>query len=108
MEPSGDHSCLTVEIPVGKEKKTLETALKKVIVTMVSRFWSFCLFFAAQCCCAVFMILLFGDFWYLSAFYILWLYLDWETPHTGGRRSQWVRNWTVWKYFKDYFPIHVS
>lgn len=26
----------------------------------------------------------------------------------GGRRSQWVRNWAVWRYFRDYFPIQVK
>lgn len=26
----------------------------------------------------------------------------------GGRRSTWMRNWTLWKYFRDYFPIRVS
>lgn len=26
----------------------------------------------------------------------------------GGRRSQWVRNWAVWRYFRDYFPIQVQ
>uniref|UniRef100_A0A8C8J7T7 Acyltransferase n=1 Tax=Oncorhynchus tshawytscha TaxID=74940 RepID=A0A8C8J7T7_ONCTS len=25
----------------------------------------------------------------------------------GGRRSSWVRNWTVWTYFRDYFPIRL-
>lgn len=65
-------------------------------------------FFVAQCCCGIFIILLLGDYWFISVFYVFWLYLDWETPQTGGRRSKWVRNWTVWKYFKEYFPIHVS
>lgn len=27
---------------------------------------------------------------------------------SGGRRSSWVRSWTVWTYFRDYFPIRVS
>ncbi|KAK7925413.1 hypothetical protein WMY93_007723 [Mugilogobius chulae] len=25
----------------------------------------------------------------------------------GGRRSSWVRSWTVWTYFRDYFPIRL-
>ncbi|KAM7160437.1 2-acylglycerol O-acyltransferase 1 isoform 1-T1 [Macrochelys suwanniensis] len=62
---------------------------------------------AAQCCWGVFIILLLGNYWFLPVLYALWLYLDWETPQTGGRRSKWVRNWTVWKYFTDYFPIHL-
>uniref|UniRef100_A0A8C0GMB1 2-acylglycerol O-acyltransferase 1 n=1 Tax=Chelonoidis abingdonii TaxID=106734 RepID=A0A8C0GMB1_CHEAB len=55
----------------------------------------------------IFIILLLGNYWFLPVLYALWLYLDWETPQTGGRRSKWVRNWTIWKYFTDYFPIHL-
>ncbi|XP_058268396.1 diacylglycerol O-acyltransferase 2 [Hemibagrus wyckioides] len=49
--------------------------------------------------------LLCTDCWVISAVYIAWLIFDWNTPKQGGRRSAWVRNWTVWKYFRDYFPI---
>ncbi|CAI5775561.1 2-acylglycerol O-acyltransferase 1 [Podarcis lilfordi] len=69
--------------------------------------WVFSFLLLAQCCCGIFMIFVFGDYWFISAFYALWLYLDWETPQTGGRRSKWVRNWTVWRYFKEYFPIQL-
>ncbi|CAJ0950649.1 unnamed protein product [Ranitomeya imitator] len=62
---------------------------------------------AAQCCVGLFLLLLLARFWLLVALYVLWLYLDWETPQTGGRRWQWVRNWTVWKHFKEYFPIKI-
>ncbi|KAK2509118.1 hypothetical protein MC885_015435, partial [Smutsia gigantea] len=24
-----------------------------------------------------------------------------------GRHSAWVRNWTLWKYFQNYFPIKI-
>uniref|UniRef100_A0A8C2EC75 Monoacylglycerol O-acyltransferase 3a n=1 Tax=Cyprinus carpio TaxID=7962 RepID=A0A8C2EC75_CYPCA len=44
----------------------------------------------------------------LAALYVGWLYLDRDTPSCGGRRSHWVRNWRVWTYFRDYFPITVS
>ncbi|XP_005282594.1 2-acylglycerol O-acyltransferase 1 isoform X1 [Chrysemys picta bellii] len=69
--------------------------------------WLFSFLLLAQCCWGVFIILLLGNYWFLPVLYALWLYLDWETPQTGGRRSKWVRNWTVWKYFTDYFPIHL-
>ncbi|XP_078004101.1 acyl-CoA wax alcohol acyltransferase 2 isoform X1 [Phascolarctos cinereus] len=26
----------------------------------------------------------------------------------GGRRSDWVRGWCLWKHFRDYFPLKVS
>ncbi|XP_019388618.1 PREDICTED: 2-acylglycerol O-acyltransferase 1 [Crocodylus porosus] len=69
--------------------------------------WVFSFLLLAQCCCGVFVILFFGNYWFLGALYVLWLYSDWETPQAGGRRSQWVRRWTVWRFFRDYFPIHL-
>lgn len=33
--------------------------------------------------------------------------LFWHTPEQGGWRSNWVRSWAVWRYFKDYFPVHL-
>lgn len=68
------------------------------------------LFFSlvAEVCCGLFVVLILSNFWFLGVLYLLWLYLDWEVPCRGGRRSQWVRSWTVWKYFRDYFPITVS
>lgn len=76
------------------------------------------------------------DCWLISAVYTAWLIIDWNTPKegnapacswpgnpasekgeiitaifhppSGGRRSSWVRNWTVWSYFRDYFPIRVG
>ncbi|KAF4015869.1 hypothetical protein G4228_006924 [Cervus hanglu yarkandensis] len=49
--------------------------------------------------------LLFTSLWWLSVLYTVWLFLDWDTPCQGGRRSQWIRNWVLWKHMRDYFPI---
>ncbi|XP_005395549.1 PREDICTED: 2-acylglycerol O-acyltransferase 1 isoform X2 [Chinchilla lanigera] len=45
--------------------------------------------------------------WYLYLPYLTWLYFDWWTPETGGRKSNLIRNWTFWRHLKDYFPIHL-
>ncbi|XP_056450550.1 diacylglycerol O-acyltransferase 2 isoform X1 [Gadus chalcogrammus] len=47
------------------------------------------------------------DCWLIAAMYTAWLIFDWNTPKQGGRRSSWVRNWTVWTYFRDYFPVRL-
>ncbi|KAM9498040.1 diacylglycerol O-acyltransferase 2-like isoform 1-T1 [Salvelinus alpinus] len=47
------------------------------------------------------------DLWVIAAMYTAWLIFDWNTPKQGGRRSSWVRNWTMWTYFRDYFPIRL-
>ncbi|KAK6486228.1 diacylglycerol O-acyltransferase 2-like [Huso huso] len=58
-------------------------------------------------CTVGLLYLFFTDCWLIAALYIAWLVFDWNTPRQGGRRSSWVRNWTVWKYFRDYFPIRL-
>ncbi|KAM3837582.1 2-acylglycerol O-acyltransferase 2-A-like [Vipera latastei] len=67
--------------------------------------WVFCFLCMAQCCIAVFILLLFTRFWLISALYAAWWALDWDTPSKGGRRAHWMRNSVVWRYMKDYFPI---
>uniref|UniRef100_A0A8B9XWY4 Acyltransferase n=1 Tax=Bos mutus grunniens TaxID=30521 RepID=A0A8B9XWY4_BOSMU len=66
---------------------------------------SFLLF--AQVCLGIIVFLIIYNYWFLYLPYLTWLYFDWQTPEQGGRRSEWVRNWAIWRYFKDYFPIHL-
>ncbi|XP_007886477.1 2-acylglycerol O-acyltransferase 1 [Callorhinchus milii] len=82
--------------------------MSRRIQTVAVCHWVFSFLFLAQCCLAVFVLLILTGYWYISAVYAVWLYLDWETPNQGGRRSEWVRNWTIWRYFRDYFPIHLE
>ncbi|KAG8537891.1 hypothetical protein GDO81_023615, partial [Engystomops pustulosus] len=61
----------------------------------------------AQCCLLLYILLFCSQYWLLPLLYSVWLYIDWDTPSRGGRRSEWVRGWTVWKYFANYFPIRL-
>lgn len=65
-------------------------------------------FVTAQVCVGIIIVLIIHNYWFLYIPYLTWLYFDWQTPEQGGRRIEWVRSWKVWKYFRDYFPIHVS
>lgn len=49
--------------------------------------------------------LLFTSFWSVSVLYLAWLFQDWDTPNQGGRRFEWVRNLTLWRHLRDYYPI---
>ncbi|XP_062036090.1 2-acylglycerol O-acyltransferase 3-like [Lepus europaeus] len=51
------------------------------------------------------LFLLFTRLWPLSVLYMLWIYLDRDTPSQGGRRFVWPRTWAIWKHQRDYFPI---
>ncbi|NXY13678.1 DGAT2 acyltransferase, partial [Atrichornis clamosus] len=49
--------------------------------------------------------LLFTRLWLIPALYLAWIVFDWDTPEKGGRRLPCLRRWTVWKHFRDYFPV---
>uniref|UniRef100_A0A2K5D196 Monoacylglycerol O-acyltransferase 3 n=1 Tax=Aotus nancymaae TaxID=37293 RepID=A0A2K5D196_AOTNA len=50
-------------------------------------------------------ILLFTSLWPFSVLYLVWLYVDWDTPNQGGRRSEWMRNHAIWRQLRDYYPV---
>ncbi|XP_043557992.1 2-acylglycerol O-acyltransferase 1-like isoform X2 [Chiloscyllium plagiosum] len=81
--------------------------LRRRIQTFAVLKWIFTFLILGQICLLLFGVLILAGHWYVVALYCVWLYLDWETPNQGGRRSEWVRNWTIWNYFRDYFPIHL-
>ncbi|KAM4677796.1 2-acylglycerol O-acyltransferase 2-like [Discoglossus pictus] len=83
----------------------LKIPLSRRLQTAAVLQWTFSFLAMAHCCLAIFALLLISKYWYLALLYGIWLYIDWETPSRGGRRSDWVRRWTVWRYFAEYFPI---
>ncbi|XP_068918475.1 acyl-CoA wax alcohol acyltransferase 2 [Petaurus breviceps papuanus] len=50
-------------------------------------------------------LVVFTPYWPLAGLTVLWLIFDWRTPQQGGRRSDWVRGWCLWKQYRDYFPL---
>jgi len=41
----------------------------------------------------------------LSVIYLIWMYIDRNTPKRGGRKLNWLREMKYWHYFRDFFPI---
>ncbi|XP_078138395.1 2-acylglycerol O-acyltransferase 2-A [Centroberyx gerrardi] len=83
----------------------LNIPLRRRLQTAAVLQWVFSFLALAQCCLAGFVLLALSDWWTVALLYAGWLWLDWDTPTCGGRRSQWVRSWSVWDHFRDYFPI---
>ncbi|ROL01445.1 2-acylglycerol O-acyltransferase 2-A [Anabarilius grahami] len=83
----------------------LHVPLRRRLQTAAVVQWVFSFLALAQVCLALFVLLCVSDWWILGALYAGWLYLDRDTPSSGGRRSHWVRSWRMWTYFRDYFPI---
>lgn len=56
-----------------------------------------------------FYLVLYTRVWLLIVVYLIWAWgLDKDTCERGGRRIEWVRGWTWWKYLKDYFPLNLE
>ena len=64
--------------------------------------------FLGEVCVVLWALALKGALWAPALLYGLWMLADRNTPRRGGRRSEWVRKWTIWRYFRDYFPISVG
>ncbi|XP_051800464.1 2-acylglycerol O-acyltransferase 2-A-like isoform X2 [Acanthochromis polyacanthus] len=85
----------------------LNIPLRRRLQTAAVLQWIFSFLALAQCCLAGFVLLALSDWWLLALLYAGWLWLDWDTPTSGGRRSGWIRSWMVWEYFRDYFPLRL-
>jgi 1-acyl-sn-glycerol-3-phosphate acyltransferase len=48
---------------------------------------------------------LYTRFWWIALLYLAWFVYDRETVNRGGRRVDWVRNWKIWKRYRNYFPV---
>lgn len=83
----------------------LNIPLRRRLQTAAVLQWLFSFLALAQCCLAGFLLLLLSDWWILAALYAGWLWLDWDTPTSGGRRWEWLRRCALWTLFRDYFPI---
>uniref|UniRef100_H3CGV9 Acyltransferase n=1 Tax=Tetraodon nigroviridis TaxID=99883 RepID=H3CGV9_TETNG len=85
----------------------LNIPLRRRLQTAAVLQWIFSFLGLAQCCLAAFVLLALSDWWTLALLYAGWLWLDWDTPVSGGRRCQWVRTWRLWDFFRDYFPLRL-
>ncbi|KAL4009408.1 hypothetical protein ACER0C_003260 [Sarotherodon galilaeus] len=83
----------------------LNVPLRRRLQTAAVMQWVFSFLALAQCCLAAFILLALSDWWIVALLYAGWLWLDWDTPTNGGRRSQWMRRWSMWEHFRDYFPL---
>jgi len=55
----------------------------------------------------LFIYLLFTDLYWIPLGYLCWYFYDKKTPQRGGREVRWFREWKVWEYMRDYFPINL-
>jgi len=55
-------------------------------------------------------LLFWSNLWWLSIVYGIWWVWDLQTCNKGGRKGflvPWVRGFTLWRWYRDYFPIRL-
>jgi len=67
--------------------------------------WTLTFLFLGIACLTVVLAMCFTCFAFLVLLYTAWYMYDFYTPERGGRRWDWVRNWKIWRYYRDYFPV---
>ncbi|XP_046557532.1 2-acylglycerol O-acyltransferase 2-like isoform X2 [Haliotis rubra] len=82
----------------------LERRLQTVAVYQFTLSFLFLGFF----CVFLSFYLLFTRFYYISLIYAVWYYYDRPRSSRGGRRVQWVRSWSIWKYYANFFPLKLT
>ena len=54
----------------------------------------------------IFLVFLtFTKLWFIPVTYSVWWFYDRSSCCRGGRRSNAVRSWAIWNWFREYFPI---
>ncbi|XP_043854307.1 2-acylglycerol O-acyltransferase 2-like [Dromiciops gliroides] len=84
---------------------SLSVQLERHLQTLAVILWILSFLVLSQVCTVIFVSLFFTRFWLLSVLYSAWWYLDRDTPRKGGRQSKTTKQWRIWKYMADYFPI---
>ena len=95
---------------MGVKFAPISVPLERRLQTLaVVQWWATILILPVVCVWLCLYMLIFTRFWFVPLFYISWIvFYDKRTPRSGGRRSQFVRELRVWKYFRDYFPISLQ
>ncbi|XP_017553125.1 2-acylglycerol O-acyltransferase 3b [Pygocentrus nattereri] len=96
-----DFNGAVAAMKAGEEKSQWKLFIEDIsVLQLVMSF----LFMGVLCLLSM-LYLMFTPLWPLPTLYFAWQLYDWHKPERGGRRSAFVRNWKVWKHFKDYFPV---
>ncbi|XP_068631275.1 2-acylglycerol O-acyltransferase 2-A-like [Battus philenor] len=90
---------------LGVEWAPRDVPITRRLQTLGATGWICLVLFGEAISVLLFISLLYSSLWWLALLYAVWMLKDIETPNKGGRRFDWVRDWSWWSYYRDYFPI---
>ncbi|KAI5646565.1 diacylglycerol acyltransferase domain-containing protein [Phthorimaea operculella] len=79
--------------------------LERRLQTLGATGWICLVLFGEAFAIFLFLKLLYSSYWFLAIIYSVWMLNDIKICEQGGRKVEWVRNWSWWRYYRDYFPI---
>jgi len=89
-----------MEIPLHVQRRLQSLS----VVLVIGGFFVF-----GPTCLAITMYLLTTKLWWFSMGYLIWYIIDQYREAVGGTRhnlfGKWIRNWQLWAFTRDYFPI---
>lgn len=87
----------------------IKIPIKRRIQTLVVMFQVYMFLFGHILGTCLLLILLLNPYTTIFAvIYLGWAFiLNSRTPNRGGRSFQFLRRWKTWKYYCEYFPIHL-
>ncbi|XP_055357501.1 2-acylglycerol O-acyltransferase 2-A-like [Paramacrobiotus metropolitanus] len=92
---------------LGVQLAPLHVPLERRLQTLAVLFHVSTFLFMGLASTILLFMLLFTSLSWLSLLYAVWYVYDWDRSSRGGRRYQWVRHWTLWRWVRDYFPVRL-
>ncbi len=92
---------------MGVEFAPLWIPLNRRLQTFAVYQWTLSFLFLGLACLSFMIYLTFTPWYPIPLLYAVWYVYDFRTPERGGRRWDWVRRWTIWKHYRDYFPVRL-
>ncbi|KAL4706787.1 hypothetical protein ACJJTC_018168 [Scirpophaga incertulas] len=95
----------TISDTVGIEWAPMDVPIERRLQTLAATAWMCLVLFGEGICIYLAIKLLYSDYWFLAILYMIAMLNDIDICHRGGRKFDWVRNWSLWRYYRDYFPL---
>ncbi|PZC76104.1 hypothetical protein B5X24_HaOG205128 [Helicoverpa armigera] len=102
-----DYELSQISDLLGIQWAPMNIPMSRRLQTLAAFVWIYLILFGEALAIYLFIQLVYSRFWWAAILYGVWMLNDIDICHRGGRVSQWVRNWTWWRYLCDYFPINL-
>ncbi|XP_059163571.1 2-acylglycerol O-acyltransferase 1-like isoform X2 [Physella acuta] len=90
---------------LGIEFAPLSIPMERRLQTVGALHYTYAFLFFGFGMLFVFLYLLFTNYYFVPLAYLAWYFYDRDTSKHGGRRSEWVRRWSLFRWSADYFPL---